>query len=1038
MGWCVSSCAFPENGFTISFEVIMLRRNVCALVLFALCGSSRMWPQKAVPVKDPLSTRPTNRIIERIDDERRVVLLGQRHPLATPENSIGNVAPGLPMQRMVLVLRPDASQDAALETLIEAQHDPGSSYYHHWLTPAQFGARFGVSQGDLDQVMNWLHAAGMEVEDIPSSHRTLVFSGTAAQVESAFHTSIQKYLVKGALHYANARDPEIPQALAQVVSGVVALHDFRSVPLYAIAPVAPAAPAFTASNGAHFLMPEDWVTIYDVGPLYGQGLDGTGQSIAVLGRVDVALSDVRTFRSNAGLPPNDPQMIINGPDPGFPWCDDELESAMDVEWAGAIARNATIRFVTSQSTSTDGITLSAQYAVGHNVAPIVSLSYGLCEAALGSGGNAFWNSTWSQAAAQGMTVLVASGDNGAAGCDSPDQTTATQGRGVNGLCSSANSTCVGGTQFNDTYNSGDYWAATNGEGQSSAISYIPELAWNESGWSGGLWAGGGGSSILYSKPAWQAAPGVPADGMRDVPDLALHASIEDAYVVQIQGGIFYASGTSAATPSLASVMALVTEQAGSAQGNANPVFYALATQQLSSGGAAVFHDITSGNNSVPGVTGFNAGVGYDEATGLGSVDASLLVNHWGDHISSNFALSPNVSSVSVAQGSSGTATISLTAQGGFTSPVTLSASGAPTGVTIRFSSATVTANAPVTATITVAANAAAGTSTIALSGTGGGLTRATSVSLTVTTPSFTLTSSASSVTLTVGTPTTLTVSSLASSGFKAAIALSASGLPAGVTASFAPASIASPGTGNSTVTLNGAASAVAGVSTVTLKGTGGGVTKSQAFSLTVIVPSFTLTANSASATITSGSTTTYVLNTSAVNGFKSAIALSVSGLPSGVTAKFAPLSIPAPGNGSSTLTLTTAATAVGGGYSLTVNATGGGVTKTQALSLTVTGPTFTLTLGGANVIVARGGSIPVTLSTAVANGFKSAITLSVSGLPKGVTATLAPTSIPSPGGGSSMLTLKAASSTVTGKTTLTVTATGGGVTKTQTLGVTVQ
>ena len=269
---------------------------------------------------------------------------------------------------------------------------------------------------------------------------------------------------------------------------------------------------------------------------------------------------------NAGLPPNDPQMIVNGPDPGFAWCDDELESAMDVEWAGAIADNAAIKFVTTKSTATDGINLSAQYAVNHKVAPIVSLSYGLCEAALGSAGNAFWNTTWAQAAAQGMSVFVSSGDGGAAGCDSPALKTATKGRGVNGLCSSPYSTCVGGTQFNDGYNPGQYWSATNGNGQSSALSYIPELAWNESGWSGGLWAGGGGASIVYRKPGWQAAPGVPADGMRDVPDIALHGSIQDAYVVQVQGKIFYASGTSAATPALASVMALVNERAGARAG----------------------------------------------------------------------------------------------------------------------------------------------------------------------------------------------------------------------------------------------------------------------------------------------------------------------------------------------------------------------------------------------------------------------------------------------------------------------------------------
>jgi hypothetical protein len=797
------------------------------------------------------------------------------------------------------------------------------------------------------------------------------------------------------------------------------------------------APQYTASSGAHFLMPQDWATIYDVAPLYAQGLDGTGQNIAVLGRVDVALSDVRTFRTNAGLPPNDPQMIVNGPDPGFPWCDDELESAMDVEWAGAIADNATIKFVTSKSATTDGISLSAQYAVNHNVAAVVSLSYGLCEAALGSAGNAFWNSTWAQAAAQGMSVFVSSGDGGAAGCDSPASKTATQGRGVNGLCSSPYSTCVGGTQFNDGYNPGQYWSATNGAGQSSALGYIPELAWNESGWSGGLWAGGGGASIVYSKPGWQTAPGVPADGMRDVPDVALHGSIQDAYVVQVQGSVFYASGTSAAAPSLASVMALVNERAGGAQGNANPVLYALAIQQLAASGAAVFHDVTGGNNSVPGVTGFNAGPGYDEATGLGSVDASLLVNHWSDAGNASFTLTPNVSGVSVAAGGSSTVAITLTAQGGFSSPVTLSARGA-SGVTAHFSSNTLTASAPVTATISAAANAAAGTSTITMSGTGGGLTRTAPVAVTVVAPTFTLTPSATSATVVAGTPTTITVFTAALGGFKAAIALSVSGQPAGVTATFTPISIASPGNGSSKLTLSASSSATSGVSMLTLKGVGGGLTKTQTISVTVTVPTFALTANSASGAVTAGSSTALTLSTSAMNGFKSAITLSVSGLPKGVTAKFAPASIASPGNGSSTLTLAAASTTLGGVYSLTVSGSGGGVTKTQGLSLTVIGPSFTLTLAGTKVVVARGGSMPLTVTTAALDGFASPITLSVSGLTNGLTASYAPASLAAPGSGSTTLTLKAASSATTGSFTLAVTATGGGVTKTQTLALTVQ
>ncbi len=169
------------------------------------------------------------------------------------------------MGRMVLVLRADAAQEAALDELLRAQQDPASRYYHRWLTPEQFGRRFGVSQNDLAQVTKWLRSLGMEVEEIPASHRAVIFSGTAAQVESAFQTKLQRYRVRGQEHLANATDPAIPRSLATVVSGVVSLHDFRSAPSYIVAP------NYTASNGAHFLMPQDWAMIYDVTPLYNQG-----------------------------------------------------------------------------------------------------------------------------------------------------------------------------------------------------------------------------------------------------------------------------------------------------------------------------------------------------------------------------------------------------------------------------------------------------------------------------------------------------------------------------------------------------------------------------------------------------------------------------------------------------------------------------------------------------------------------------------------------------------------------------------------------
>jgi len=981
-----------------------------------------------------LTTQPMDRAAGPLDLSQRVTLRGNVHPLAKAELDIGAAPAEQKMDRMILVLDPDARQQAALEELLRAQQDPESPSYHHWLTAEEYGRHFGVSDNDLRSVERWLQGHGLTVDEAPAGRTSLVFSGTVAQVEAAFHTPILNYRVNGQAHYANAGEPEIPQALAGVVGGVVSLHDFRSAPMNM------ASPSYTSSNGSHSLAPLDWVAIYDVAPLYGQGIDGTGQSIAVVGRADITLSDVRTFRSISGLAPNDPLIITNGPDPGFPGCDDELESTLDVEWAGAIARNATVKFVTTKSGTSDGVALSAQYAVTNKVAPILTMSYGLCEASSGASGNAFWNSLWSQAASYGITVLVSSGDSGAAGCDASSATTATHGRAVNALCSTPYSTCVGGTMFNDAYNPSLYWSASNRSGMASVLSYIPELPWNESGAaSGAIWAGGGGASIVYPKPAWQSAPGVPADSARDVPDVSMAAAIHDAYLIEFQAGLWGVGGTSAAAPSLASVLALVLQNAGAPLGNANPSLYALATRQLTAGGSTIFHDITSGNNSVPGVTGYTAGVGYDLATGLGSVDANLLVNHWADASASNFVLTPTPTSVTVATGKSTSASLALTRQGGFSAAVALSASGAPTGVTVTFSPTSITTTA---ATVTIAATstAPAGSYTLTLTGTGGGLTRTTRIALTVIAPTFTLTPGATGVSVAAGATAPVTLTTAAVSGFNSAVALSISTLPTGVTAKFVPASIAAPGNGSSTLTFTAVSTVAGGAYTLTVTATGGGVTKTQALTLTVLPASFDLTLNLTANSLTPNSSIKNTLTTAAVNGFNSAISFSASGMPSGVTPSFSPTSIASPGNGTTTLTLTAGAAPVVGTYNLIVTATGAGVTKLAGFVLTVTAPSFTLTLGGNSVVLNKGGSMPIAVSTAKTGAFNSAVALSISGLPSGVTGKFAPTSIAAPGTGTSYLTLAATTAAKSGiyNLTVTATATGGAPVKTQPLTLTIK
>jgi subtilase family serine protease len=444
----------------------------------------------------------------------------------------------------------------------------------------------------------------MVIEQIVNGGRQILFSGTASQVEAAFTTTMRTYQVDGESHHANATEPQIPRVLSSVVSGVVSLHDFRAQP-------ANRHVQLTSSQNTWYyngyqqsaLVPGDLAKIYNATPLYTAAIDGTGQSIAVIGRSNIDLAEVRLFRTTYGLPAKDPQVILAGVDPGIVCGEDDFESAMDVEYAGAIAKHATVKFVVAASTpATDGIYLAAQYAVSHNVAPIVSLSYGLCEKVLGTSGNAFMNSLWQQAAAQGMSVFVASMDSGAAGCDNMNAAVATGGLGVNGLGSTPYNTAVGGTQFDDVYNRSTYWAASNDPvTQASALGYIPELAWNQSR-EGDLLSSGGGMSSLYPKPAWQFGLGVAPDGKRDIPDVAFAASIQDPYRINVDKQVMGGGGTSAATPVFASIMALVLQKVGQSQGLVNPVLYALAYNQNYSNGAAVFHDVTVGNNTVSGVT----------------------------------------------------------------------------------------------------------------------------------------------------------------------------------------------------------------------------------------------------------------------------------------------------------------------------------------------------------------------------------------------------------------------------------------------------
>lgn len=643
----------------------------------------------AAPAEPIVGPGPKPRIERKIDDSVRSVLPGNRHPLALAVNDAGPVDDALRLDRLILVLRTDSRQASALDALLADRDNPGSPRFRQRMEPMDFQRNFGVAQGDIDAVTAWLQAHGFTVDEIPVGGRSIVFSGTVAQVRAAFRTPMRFYRHGGERHIANAGDPEIPAALAPVVAGVVSLHDFHSRPLNVHQAVGP-----EYSNGStHYLAPGDFATIYNLKPLYARSIDGSGRSIAILGRSNVVLGDIQQFRSAMNLQANPLVVVVNGSDPGLV-SGDQGESDLDLEWAGAVAPGATVKFITSKTTgTTDGIDLSAQYAVSNNVADVISLSYGQCEASMGTAAVTHFHNLWQQAVAQGMTVVVSSGDSGAAGCDSASASAATHGRGVNGLCSSPYSVCVGGTQFADTASPGTYWSAANNGDLSSALSYIPEVVWNESGSNGGsgLWASGGGASSRFSKPSWQAISGVPADGKRDVPDVSLTAATHDGYLVYSsdnasQTQTLYAfGGTSASAPAFAGILALAGQAVGYRLGSANPTLYGLAIRQAA-GGNGYFHTITAGNNSVPGVTGYAASTGspyYNLATGLGSVDGNVLVSHWSDLLPvSTTTLTVSANPIPVGQALTLTATVSGTSPSG---TVQFSDSGANLGSPVAVS-----------------------------------------------------------------------------------------------------------------------------------------------------------------------------------------------------------------------------------------------------------------------------------------------------------------------------------------------------------------
>jgi subtilase family serine protease len=526
---------------------------------------------------------PAVRVVNAIDESQRVTLTHTVSPLANAVNDRGAAPDGMQLDRMQLVLQRSPDQETALRQLIAQVHAPGSPNYHQWLTPDQFGAQFGASDQDIATIESWLGSHGFAVSKVNPGRGSIEFSGSVAQLRDAFHTQIHKYAVNGETHYANANDPQIPAALAPVIGGFASLNNFHPksyVKKLGKASLNPTThqvtPSWTWGNssGENFVLaPGDFAVQYDLQPLYTANVNGAGQTIAIINDSNINIDLVNQFRTLFGLPANPPQVIIDGNDPGVDGINnpdgpngDSVEAYLDVEWSGAVAPDATIDLVVAGDTSLEsGLVLAMEHAVYGNVAPVISLSFGECESALGST-NSFLNGLWEQAAAQGQTVMVSSGDNGSAGCDNDNtQEYAISGQAVSGFASTPYNIAVGGTDFyySDYATGGasiaNYWSTTTTQLPAVSITgYVPEQPWNNgpygldifnqftSDGSTSIAGGSGGASNCatgtyntngqttacsagYPKPSWQSGTGVPSDNVRDLPDVSLFAANGDNY-----------------------------------------------------------------------------------------------------------------------------------------------------------------------------------------------------------------------------------------------------------------------------------------------------------------------------------------------------------------------------------------------------------------------------------------------------------------------------------------------------------------------------
>ena len=655
-----TSCLFPQPSSFRQLNALSLRRLPLLMSLATCLAGGTLSAQvlNQIPATfDSAQTRP----------------LANHHPLwANSQNDQGLSSFEM---SLTLVMARSPRQEAAFEQLLADQQNPASPDYHHWLSPAEIGERFGLSESDIAAVTAWIQAQGMQVNWVSPSRTFIGFGGASANVGRAFQTEVHTYKVNGANRISVSSNPMIPVPMLPVVKAIHGLYTIDEQPQHFSSAMQSDSPEMTLSSSVHFIAPADFQIIYDLPTTYS----GHGKTIGIVGWSRTNFDDFTNFRQKTGNGFQNPTEVIptayGGVDPGPAYTvppsgnvslGAQMEATLDVTRAGSIAQNANLLLVVT-TPSNGGIGADAQYLVQTTPVPaqVMSISFGACESAAGPSGVAFWDTLFQQAAAEGISVFVSSGDSGASGCDAAFSAppASPQANSPNYICSSSYATCVGGTEFNDSANPSLYWSSSNGTNQASAQSNIPEGGWNEPLTSGAspvtqVASSGGGVSANVATPSWQTGTGVPsARAGRYTPDISFSGSCHDGYFgcfaaaggscVSGSNGSYqfvYSCGTSASAPSMAGVTALLDEKQAQSSGNLNPLLYRMAASVPNA-----FHDATpatSGvascsintpsmcNNSIPSPSGLSGGqagypltTGYDEVTGLGSLDVQGFFNN---------------------------------------------------------------------------------------------------------------------------------------------------------------------------------------------------------------------------------------------------------------------------------------------------------------------------------------------------------------------------------------------------------------------------